>query len=173
MSASSPTAKNAPRSETVTIERVVPGALEEVWELWTTKSGIESWWGPSGFTTSVRRLDVREGGEFEYEMTVVDPGQRAAMTSAGIPPTSVGHGKYTEVVPRARLAYVNVVDFVPDTPPYENTVRVEFRAKGDAVAFTVILDRLHNEEWTQMAVAGYNSQFDRLETLLAGDPVTG
>src|ERR1700761_1869439 len=30
------------------INRVYHASIKEVWELWTTKSGIESWWGPEG-----------------------------------------------------------------------------------------------------------------------------
>jgi len=25
------------------------GTIDEAWALWTTKAGIESWWGPDGF----------------------------------------------------------------------------------------------------------------------------
>src|SRR5207245_3225668 len=32
----------------VTLERTFQASMEEVWDLWTTKEGIESWWGPGG-----------------------------------------------------------------------------------------------------------------------------
>jgi hypothetical protein len=35
--------------ERITIERTYPASVEEVWELWTTKEGIEAWWAPDGF----------------------------------------------------------------------------------------------------------------------------
>ena len=34
----------------ITMERTFAAPMEDVWELWTTKEGIESWWGPEGFT---------------------------------------------------------------------------------------------------------------------------
>ena len=43
----------------ITLERVYCAELQDVWDLWTTKDGIESWWGPGGFTVVVRKLDLR------------------------------------------------------------------------------------------------------------------
>lgn len=34
----------------IVIERKYAASIEDVWELWTTKEGIESWWGPDGFS---------------------------------------------------------------------------------------------------------------------------
>jgi uncharacterized protein YndB with AHSA1/START domain len=36
----------------ITIEHTFRATLEEVWDLWTTKEGPESWWGPEGFVTT-------------------------------------------------------------------------------------------------------------------------
>ena len=32
----------------VVIERTYQARVEELWELWTTKEGFESWWAPEG-----------------------------------------------------------------------------------------------------------------------------
>ena len=50
-------------SPKLTIERVINAPIETVWALWTTKPGIEAWWGPEGFSVSVRSLDLRAGGQ--------------------------------------------------------------------------------------------------------------
>ena len=34
------------RNARITIERTYRASVEDVWDLWTTKEGIESWWGP-------------------------------------------------------------------------------------------------------------------------------
>jgi len=44
------TAENRRR---VRLERTYQAPIEDVWELWTTKEGIESWWGPGGFRVTV------------------------------------------------------------------------------------------------------------------------
>jgi uncharacterized protein YndB with AHSA1/START domain len=43
----------------IVIERKYEAAIEDAWELWTTKEGIESWWGPDGFSVKVHELDLR------------------------------------------------------------------------------------------------------------------
>ena len=52
----------------ITMERTYKAPIEDVWELWTTKEGIESWWGPDGFYVKVRNIDLRPGGKLEYQM---------------------------------------------------------------------------------------------------------
>lgn len=32
----------------VRLERTYDATIDEVWRLWTTREGIESWWGPRG-----------------------------------------------------------------------------------------------------------------------------
>ena len=62
-----------PARQRVRLERTFIAAIEQVWELWTTKDGIESWWGPDGFEVKVRKLDFRPGGELLYDMTAIAP----------------------------------------------------------------------------------------------------
>jgi uncharacterized protein YndB with AHSA1/START domain len=43
--------KHIPRSggerpPRLTLERTLRVSVEEIWALWTTKEGFESWWGP-------------------------------------------------------------------------------------------------------------------------------
>ena len=56
------TAPAAARAQ-FSIERTYAASIDEAWALWTTKSGIESWWGPEGFDVTVTSLDLRPGGE--------------------------------------------------------------------------------------------------------------
>ena len=59
------------------IQRTYAASIDEAWALWTTKSGIESWWGPEGFDVTVTSLDLRPGGELVYLMTAMAPEQVA------------------------------------------------------------------------------------------------
>jgi uncharacterized protein YndB with AHSA1/START domain len=86
--------------------------------LWTTKEGIQSWWGPGGFRVTVRKLDLRPGGELQYAMTAIDPPQVAFMKQAGMPLTQELRITLTEVVPHRRLAYVHLADFIPGVEPH-------------------------------------------------------
>src|SRR5207248_7107747 len=82
----------------IVIERTYRAKAEELWELWTTKEGNESWWSPDGFTTKVLKLDLRSGGELLYEMTATDPAQVEFMKNAGMPLTNQNRITYTEVL---------------------------------------------------------------------------
>src|SRR3954463_6593578 len=108
-----------PPVKRITLERTFDAPLADVWDLWTTKDGIESWWGPDGFSVKVHKLDLRPGGELLYAMTANAPEQIAFMKNAGMALTTEAHITYTEIVPRRRLAYVHLADFIPGVKPYD------------------------------------------------------
>jgi uncharacterized protein YndB with AHSA1/START domain len=146
----------------VSIERTFNAAIEDVWELWTTKDGIESWWGPPGFEVKVRRLDFRLGGELLYAMTAIAPDQIEFMKKAGMPLTTESLVTYTEVVPRKRLAFKQLADFIPNVTPYEVATTVELATHPQGVAMVLTLDAMHDDYWTKMAVMGWESELDKL-----------
>ena len=150
----------------IRFERTYQGPIEDVWDLWTTKEGIESWWGPEGFATAVRKLDLRPGGGFEYAMTATDPAQIEGLKALGVALTSVARGTYTEVVPPHRLAYKTIVDFIPGAEPYEVAAVVEFQPLGQGVRMVVTEDAMHNEQWTQLSTMGMKSSLDKLVKVL-------
>ena len=45
--------RDAGQRGTVVIERSYRASIGDVWDLWTTKDGFESWWGPQGFRAEV------------------------------------------------------------------------------------------------------------------------
>src|SRR5260370_3664582 len=102
------------------IQRPYAASIDEAWALWTTKSGIESWWGPDGFDVTVISLDLRPGCDLIYLMTAVAPEQVAFMKRAGMPLTSESKATYTEVSPPSRLAYNTFPPSVPAATPYQS-----------------------------------------------------
>jgi uncharacterized protein YndB with AHSA1/START domain len=151
----------------ITMERSYRAPLEDVWELWTTKQGIESWWGPEGFAVTVRSIDLRPGGALLYTMTALAPEMVAFMNKANMPVSTDHRLNYTEVVPRRRLAYTNLTDFIPGVEPYETATTVELEASGDSVRMLLTFDAMHDETWTQRAVMGHESELGKLDKLLA------
>ena len=151
-----------PARRRVTIERLFNAAIEDVWELWTTKDGIESWWGPPGFEVKVRLLDFRRGGELLYAMTAVAPDQIEFLKKAGMPVTTESLVTYTEVVPLKRLAFTQLADFIPNVKPYEVATTLELSTHSQGVAMVLTLDAMHDEYWTKMAVMGWESELDKL-----------
>lgn len=152
----------------VTMERTYDASLEDVWDLWTTKEGIESWWGPGGFAVTVLRIDVRPGGVLEYTMKAIGPEQIEFLRSAGRPISSDHLATYTDVVPRRRLAYDHVVDFVPGTPTYSVAHLVELEPVAGGVRMVLTFDAMHDEQMTRFAIMGWESELEKLADALAG-----
>lgn len=48
--------------------RLLNAPRELVWEVWTNPEHIKHWWGPSGFTNTISKMDVRPEGEWEFIM---------------------------------------------------------------------------------------------------------
>jgi uncharacterized protein YndB with AHSA1/START domain len=160
------TSQTQPARRRVTIERSFNAPIDEVWELWTTKDGIESWWGPPGFEVKVRTLDVRRGGELLYAMTAVASDQIDFLKKAGMALTTDSVVTYTEVVPRQRLAFTQMADFIPNVKPYAVATTVEFDTNQQGVRLVLTLDAMHDEYWTKMAVMGWEQELGKLADLL-------
>ena len=150
----------------ITIERTLKAPIGEIWDMWTTKEGLESWWGPDGFAVKVHTLDLRPGGELRYAMTAVAPDQIQFMKNAGMPVTTENRGRYVEVVPPARLVFTQVADFIPGVEPYDVATTVELEAAADGVRLVLTIDAMHDEHWTQMAVMGWEGELDKLARAL-------
>ncbi len=151
---------------TVRIERTYDASPAEVWELWTTADGIESWWGPEGFGVEVKELDVRPGGKMIYSMIAETAEMRAFMEAQGMPTTTTHDMHFTEVVPYRRLSYRSAVDFVPDVESYDVGTRLELEPLGNGTRLTLILDAMHDDHWTEMSVSGWEQQLDNLARTL-------
>jgi uncharacterized protein YndB with AHSA1/START domain len=155
-----------PARRKVSIERTFNAAVEDVWDLWTTKNGIESWWGPPGFEVKVRRLDFRGGGELLYAMSAIAPDQIEFLRKAGMALTTESLVNYTEVVPLKRIAFTQIADFIPNVKPYEVATTVELATHPEGVKVVLTLDAMHDEYWTKMAVMGWESELEKLAKVL-------
>jgi uncharacterized protein YndB with AHSA1/START domain len=155
-----------PARRRVSIERTFNAAVHDAWELWTTKEGIELWWGPEGFAVEVRKLDFRQGGELLYAMTATAPDQIEFLKKAGMPLTTETHATYTEVVRLKRLAFTQLADFIPNVKPYDVATTVEFETSPQGVRIVLTLDAMHDEQWTKMAVLGWEQELGKLGRLL-------
>jgi uncharacterized protein YndB with AHSA1/START domain len=157
----------------VTLERVYRADIQDVWDLWTTKAGIESWWGPGGFVVTVRKLDLKPGGELLYAMTAVDPPQVEFMKKAGMPVTQQCRITFGEIVPRRRLAYVHLADFIPGVEPYDVATVVELHETAEGVRMVLTFDAMHSDEWTKMATMGWESELGKLAAVLEARVTAG
>jgi uncharacterized protein YndB with AHSA1/START domain len=156
------TSARAPQAAVV-VERIYRAGVEELWALWTTRAGFESWWGPEGFRVEVSALEARPGGRLEYEMIADSPEAIAAMKRMGQPLSHATRGTYAEFRPHERLSLVHVIDFVPGMEPYETTIEVAFSPAGDLARMAVTLHPHLDPHWTKMSIEGFSSQLTKLD----------
>ncbi len=152
-----------PTKTQITLERTFKATLEDIWDLWTTPEGIESWWGPEGFEVKVHALDLTPDGQMLYAMTATGPDQVGFMKRAGLPLTTETKVTYSEIVPQQRLAWATVADFIPGVAPYEVAASVELTAHAQGVRMMLTLDAMHDATWTERMVAGWKGQLGKLE----------
>ena len=146
----------------VTLERIYPAPIATVWELWTTKDGIESWWGPHGFRVEVHSLDLRVGGELHYSMIAAAPEMIEFMKKNGMKPETRHKITFQEIIPNKRLAYLQLADFIPEVAPYDVDTVVELEETAKGVKMTLTFDAMHDETWTERATQGWNMELDKL-----------
>ncbi len=153
-------------SDKIVVERSYRARVDELWDLWTTKDGFESWWGPEGFRVEVHTLEARVGGLLHYDMIADAPEQIEAMKNMGQPVSHPTRGTFTDLRLHQRLAITHVIDFVAGVKPYDSTMRVEFFPSGDRVRMVVTLDPMHDPHWTKMSTMGLTSQLTKLDKRL-------
>lgn len=158
-----PTATPSQARPKIVIERTYRARLEDIWALWTTKDGFESWWGPVGFRADVHELEAREGGALRYDMVADTPEMVAAMEEMGQAASHPTHAKFSEFRPYGRLTVTSAIDFLPGVASYDSDIVVDFIPKGDAVKMIVTLSPMHNDMFTGMQVEGFTSQLTKLD----------
>jgi uncharacterized protein YndB with AHSA1/START domain len=79
----------------VVITRVFNAPRDLVWKAFTEPEHLEHWWGPKGFTTRVRKLELRPGGVFFYSQKMPDGREM------------FGKWVYREIVAPVRLVIVS------------------------------------------------------------------
>jgi uncharacterized protein YndB with AHSA1/START domain len=158
----------ATTQQPIVIERSYPASAEQLWELWTTKEGFESWWGPEGFRVEVRAMEARLGGALAYDMIADAPEAIAAMEQMGQPVSHETHGRFAEFVPHQRLSLVHLIDFIAGVEPYESSIWVAFQPMGDMTRMIVTIEPHPDPHWTKMSTLGFQSQLTKLDGRFGG-----
>mgnify|MGYP005814309885 CR=1 FL=1 len=79
------------KDRSMSMTRTFDAPVELVWKVLTTPEYISVWWGPEGFTNTIRTMDVEEGGIFDFTMHAPDGTD------------FVNYYHYTEVKPLKKL----------------------------------------------------------------------
>jgi uncharacterized protein YndB with AHSA1/START domain len=148
------------------LERTYDAAPKVVWELLTTAAGLEEWWAPDGFETRVSELDLRPGGQLRGVMTATGPEHIAFLCDNGAPMSTELRKTFIEVEPSTRLAYLSLIDFVPDHEPYQHLTTIVIELAGDRTKVVMTVDPLHDEVWTSQHRAHRGNELDNLDAAI-------
>jgi len=155
-----------PEDRIYRLERTFNAPRDLVWKAWTEPERISQWWGPRGFTTTVKEMDVRPGGAWLYCM----------YSPEYMPDGSGACGKsvYTEVLEPERLVYN---DYFTDEDGNVHSdmpvllVTVLFTDQNDKTKVTSITEFEKPEDLKKVKAMGMEQgvkeTWDRLEELLA------
>jgi uncharacterized protein YndB with AHSA1/START domain len=133
----------------IVFERTYRASVRELWDMWTTKEGFESWWAPEGLRAEVRTMEARLGGRYVYDMIGDTPETIAELAKLGLPPSQAVHGRFSEFRPHQSLALTHMMDFVPGVAPYETTMRVEFFPARNGPGCREREWRANSRSWTK------------------------
>ncbi|RWM88633.1 MAG: ATPase [Mesorhizobium sp.] len=78
---------------TMVLQRVIQAPRSAVWNSWMNPETLPQWWGPEGFSCRTKRIDLRAGGEWVFDMIAPD--------GTVFP----NHHLYNEVRPEERIGY--------------------------------------------------------------------
>jgi uncharacterized protein YndB with AHSA1/START domain len=57
---------------TMVLQRVIRAPRSLVWGAWMNPETLPQWWGPEGFSCRTKRIDLRTGGEWVFDMIAPD-----------------------------------------------------------------------------------------------------
>lgn len=57
---------------TMVLQRRIMAPRQVVWGAWTNPETLPRWWGPDGFSCRTKRIDLRAGGEWVFDMIAPD-----------------------------------------------------------------------------------------------------
>jgi len=59
-------------ARTMVLSRVIDAPRQVVWGAWMNSDTLPQWWGPDGFSCNTKRIDLRAGGEWVFDMIAPD-----------------------------------------------------------------------------------------------------
>jgi uncharacterized protein YndB with AHSA1/START domain len=134
------------------LTRTFDAPREVVFQAWTDPKTLAQWWGPRGFKTKIREMDVRPGGAWRYAMLGPDGNEYPF------------DGVYVEVVAPERLVFDGAIHGSPEQRVW---TEVTFAEREGKTEITVRQLFSFESDATRGAPIGWNQQFDRFAEFLA------
>lgn len=134
----------------IVLVRVLDAPREAVFAAWADADAFCEWFGPDGFTCTVREMDVRPGGRARFDM----------VSAEGTVHTN--RFDYLEVVPGERLVMDHGPDADDDPGRFRVTVTLDEQTDGKTV---LTLRQLHPTAAQRERVVGFGAVELGLQTL--------
>ena len=104
------------------VSRLLDSPVERVWEVWTRPDHLVQWWGPENSSTTISRMEVKEGGKFN----VVMRGGDREIDSMSV---------FLKVERHRRIVYQHLT-----TPKFTTSIGFEARGKKTFLIWSVIFE---------------------------------
>ena len=146
----------------IVIARVFDASRELVFKAWTDPEHVAQWWGPRGFTNTIKEMDVRPGGVWRLVMHGPD--------GVDYPNKIV----FIEVVKPERLVYTHGGDGEDEQAPFHVTVTFEVQGSKTRVTMrSLFATAAERDQVVEQfgAIEGGNQHMDRLGDYLVAMPV--
>jgi uncharacterized protein YndB with AHSA1/START domain len=153
------------------ITRIFDAPIERVWQAWTDPEHVMRWWGPTGFTSPLCKIDFHEGGKFLFCMRAPKEFQGGQdYYTAGV---------YKKIVPLKLIEFSqgladkdgNRIDpttmGMPADFPKEIPSALAFKRVGDKTELTVTEYGWTVGQMRDMSELGMNQCLDKLAEALA------
>ncbi len=156
------------------VTRVFDAPVEQTWRAWSESEHVMQWWGPTGFTSPLAKMDFREGGTSLVCM-------RAPKEFGG--QEMYNTWTYRKIVPKERIEFVlawadkdgkriepSQIGLPPDMPSEVRHV-ITFEARpGGKTEMTVSEYGYASAQQVEMSKAGLEQCLDKLAASFARRP---
>ena len=138
----------------IKITRILNAPIDLVWEAWIKPEHIANWWGPNGFTTTITKMDLKAGGEWDLVMHGPD--------GTDYKNKSI----FKEVVLHKKIVYEHV-----SAPKFVSTISFEAQGEQTQLTWHMLFESV--EEFIRVvktfkADEGLKQNEEKLEAYLAG-----
>ena len=135
-------------ARSMVIHRTIKAPVATVWGAWVNSDTLPRWWGPDGFSCKTRRIDLRAGGEWVFDMIAPD--------GTVFP----NHHRYTLIEPQKRIDYSLLWG---ENGPKHADAWIEFTEVADGTEVTLGMAMATAEEWAN--AKGFGAEALGLQTL--------
>jgi len=134
----------------IVLVRVLAARRDAVFFAWTDADEFCQWFGPNGFTCTVREMDARPGGRARFDMVAPEG------------TVYTNRFDYLEVVPSERIVMDHGADVDDDPGRFRVTITLDEQADGKTV---LTLRQLHPTAEQRSAAIGFGAVEFGMQTM--------